>query len=224
MDDVGDVAAALFQRHGGDAMTADARALELKLIRRADGVELDLLPLQGLWTEEQYLKLTDQTNHLIEFTDGVIEVLPMPTREHQRISAYLYRSLFVFIEALGGIVLYAPLRVQIRPGKFREPDIVVLLDEHDPRNEDAFWLGADLVVEIVSPDNPKRDTEEKRVDYAEAGIREYWIVNPLDGTMTVLTLAGEAYALHGIFHRGEQATSALLPGLTLEMNVVLAPA
>ena len=55
-------------------MSVDADALELRLIRRAEGVDLNLLPLQGLWTEEQYLALTNQTNHLIELTDGVIEV------------------------------------------------------------------------------------------------------------------------------------------------------
>jgi hypothetical protein len=47
-----------------------ASALELKLIRRSDGVELDLFPLQGLWTVAQYLTLTNQTNHLIGFSDG----------------------------------------------------------------------------------------------------------------------------------------------------------
>jgi hypothetical protein len=65
-------------------MAIDTQDLELKLIRRAAGVELDLEPLQGLWTEAQYLTLTNQTNHLIEFTDGVIEVLPVPTDKHQR--------------------------------------------------------------------------------------------------------------------------------------------
>ncbi len=201
-------------------MAVDAAGIDLWLVRKADGLELDMRALQGLWTEAQYLKLTDQTNHLIEFTDGVIEVLPMPTRQHQKILAYLYRSLFAFMQTLGGIVLFAPLRVQVRPGKFREPDLIVLLDEQDPRNQDAFWLGADLVIEIVSPDNPKRDLEDKPVDYAEAGIPEYWIVNPIDETITVLTLAGEAYATHGVFHRGEQATSALLAGFALDVDAV----
>ena len=203
-------------------MAVDVGDIDLWLVRKADGLELDVRALQGLWTEAQYLKLTDQTNHLIEFTDGVIEVLPMPTRQHQKILAYLYRSLFAFMQTLGGIVLFAPLRVQVRPGKFREPDLIVLLDEQDPRNQDAFWLGADLVVEIVSPDNPKRDLEDKPVDYAEAGIPEYWIVNPIDETITVLTLAGETYATHGVFHRGEQATSVLLAGFALELDAVLA--
>jgi Uma2 family endonuclease len=204
------------------SMAIDAQDVDLWLVRQADGLKLDLLPLQGYWTEEQYLRLTDQTNHLIEFTNGVIEVLPVPTREHQRISAYLYRMLFAATQVLGGIILYAPLRVQIRPGTFREPDLVLLLDEHDPRNQDAFWLGADLVVEIVSPDRPQRDLEEKPIDYAEAGISEYWIVNPLDHTIRVLTLADDGYRLHGNFVRGEQATSALLADLVVNVDAVFA--
>jgi Uma2 family endonuclease len=203
-------------------MAVAVNDVDLWLVRKSDGLELDLLSLQGLWTEQQYLKLTDQTNHLIEYIDGVIEVLPMPTREHQKIAAYLYRRLFAIIDTLGGIVLFAPLRVQVRSGKFREPDLVVLLDEADPRNQDPFWLGADLVVEIVSPDKPERDVEDKPLDYAGAGIPEYWIVNPIDETINVLTLAGEAYATHGVFRRGEQATSALLAGFAVDVNAVFA--
>ena len=56
----------------------------------SDGLELDLSPIQGLWTDEQYLALTNQTNTLIEFTDGRIEVLPMPTKSHQLILILLF--------------------------------------------------------------------------------------------------------------------------------------
>src|SRR5262249_19138580 len=80
------------------AMAIDTQPLELKLVRAADGQEVDLLPLQGLWTVEQYLKLTDQTNQLIEFTDGVIEVLPMPTDKHQAISRLLFLALLTFVQ------------------------------------------------------------------------------------------------------------------------------
>ena len=203
-------------------MALTIQDIDLRIVRKADGLELDLQPLQGLWTEAQYLKLTDQTNHLIEFTDGYIEVLPMPTREHQTISAHLYRTLFAFVQAISGIVLYAPLRLQIRPGKFREPDLLLLLDEQDPRNQDAFWPGADLVVELMSPDRPQRDLEDKPVDYAEAGIPEYWIVNPLDRTIRVLTLVGDVYAAHGIFCPGARATSALPAGFAVDVDAVFA--
>lgn len=201
-------------------MTIDTQDLELKLIRRSAGLELDLLPLQGLWTEEQYLKLTDQTNQLIEFTDGYFEGLSMPTRSHQLMLLFLYELFKAFVGSTGGIVLVAPLRVQVRPGKYREPDVILLREANDPRNQNDFWLGADLVVEIVSADNPERDTVEKVVDYAEAHIPEYWIVNPLDETISVLALAGDAYAPLGVFRRGDRATSSLLPGFEVLVDPV----
>lgn len=76
-------------------MTVDTQDLEPRLIRWAAGLDLDLRPLQGLWTEEQYLKLTDQINQLLEFTDGYIASLAMPTCSHQRMFALLYQLLLV---------------------------------------------------------------------------------------------------------------------------------
>jgi Uma2 family endonuclease len=196
-------------------------AMRLKLAD--DETEIDLGALQGLWSVEQYLKLTNQTNRLIEFTDGVIEVLPMPTKYHQAVSRVLFLALIAVMQQIGGDVFYAPLRVEVRPGKFREPDLLLVMDKDDPRAQDEYWTGADLVVEIVSPDKPKRDTEEKPIDYAEAGITEYWIVNPLKSTITVLTLDGEAYIEHGVFQRGERATSRLLGDFSVSVDAVLDP-
>jgi Uma2 family endonuclease len=96
----------------------------------------------------------------------------------------------------------------------------MLLQKDDQRNQDAFWLGADIVVEIVSPDRPERDTEDKPVDYAEAGIPEYWIVNPITDTITVLVLDGAAYREHGSFRRGDQAISKLLDGFSVDVDTV----
>lgn len=97
----------------------------------------------------------------------------MPTRKHQASSRYLFLALLAFVERIGGTVFYALLRVRVAPNRFREPDLVLLLDVNDPRNQNAFWLGADLVVEVVSPDDVERDTVIKRTDYAAAGIPEY---------------------------------------------------
>jgi Uma2 family endonuclease len=202
-------------------MASVSLAATLKLVREADGLEVDLQPLQGLWTEEQYLRLTDQTNHLIEFTDGVIEVLPMPTDRHQVLLLALYDALLAFIRPRGGKVLVAPLRLRVRPGKYREPDILLVRDARDPRRQNDAWLGADLVVEIVSPDNPERDTQEKRAEYAAAAIPEYWIVNPQEEAIIVLTLLDGAYGEHGRFPRGTAATSALLAGFVVGVDAVL---
>ena len=202
-------------------MALSMNAPALKLVWETHGLEIDLGPLQGLWTEEQYLRLTDHTNCLIEYADGSVEVLPMPTRKHQAISRYMFLALLGCVQARGGTVFYAPLRVRVAPGRFREPDVLVLLDVHDPRNQNAFWLGADLVVEIVSPDDVERDTVVKRQDYAAAGIPEYWIINPLDATLTVLQLVGQAYVVHGVFQRGDLATSRLLPDFTVPVDAVM---
>ena len=121
---------------------------------------------------------------------------------------------------LSGTVFYAPLRVRVAPNRFREPDLVLLLDANDLRNQNAFWLGANLVVEIVSPDDVERNTVIKRTDYAAASIPEYWIVHPAEGTITVLRLAGDTYVVHGVSHRGDTATSSLLQGFTVSVEVV----
>lgn len=181
---------------------------------------VELLPSQGDWSEGEYLWFTDHITRLVEFTDGIIEVLPMPTDEHQGILLLFTRLFLAHIEPQGGLVRFAPLRLRLRSRKFREPDLLLLLDRADPRRENRYWHGADLVLEVVSPDEPERDLIVKRRDYAEAGIPEYWIVNPLDQTILVLTLDGTAYAEHGHFERGMTAASALLPGFAVAVDAV----
>ena len=202
-------------------MAVDIHSRGLRIVGPDNDTVLDLGPIQGLWTEEQYLTMTDHSRRLLEFDDGYIEVLPMPTDKHQAISQFIFLALLAFIQGIGGKVQYAPLRLQIRDGKHREPDILLVRDANDPRRQNRYWLGADLVVEIVSPDDPERDTKVKRTDYAEAGIPEYWIVDPHSQAITVLWLENDSYTEHGIFHRGETATSALLNGFALSVDAVL---
>ena len=52
----------------------------------------ELLPPQGRWSEDQYLVLTDHRNRLVEFTDGFLEILPMPTDKHQAILGLLFQA------------------------------------------------------------------------------------------------------------------------------------
>ena len=180
----------------------------------------EVLPPQGAWSDEEYLWLTDRCNRLIEFTDGHVQELPMPTFTHQAILAFLYRLFHAHLEPRGGVVLFAALRMRIRAGKFREPDLLLLRDRSDARCEDRYWLGADLVAEVVSPDDPDRDLIEKRADYAEAGIPEYWIVDPRDETITVLALDGDTYVEQGVYSRGESAASSLLAGFAVDATAV----
>ena len=118
------------------------------------------------------------------------------------------------------MVLFSALRLRVREGKFREPDLLVLRDSSDPRYQDRYWLGADLVVEVVSPDRPERDLVDKREDYAEAGIAEYWIVDPRDELITVLALRRQRYVEDGVYARGSVATSPLLDGFGISVGDV----
>ncbi|MBC8161576.1 MAG: Uma2 family endonuclease [Roseiflexaceae bacterium] len=180
-----------------------------------------LFPYQGHWSEDEYVAITNATNRLVEFSHGKIEVLPMPTRTHQLILMYLYRLFYASIEAPGfASVFIAALRVRLWQGKIREPDLVVMLAEHRHRQGEAYFDGADLVVEVVSDDDPKRDLVIKREEYAQAGIPEYWIVEPQFETVTVLRLEGAAYAEHGRYGRGTVATSALLADIAVEVSAL----
>ncbi len=201
-------------------MAVPFRTSTLRIVDDDDEPVLSLDPLQGLWTEEQYLAMSDHSRRLLEFADGVIEVLPMPIPEHQKIVAYLYRQFFAFLAAAGGIVLFAPLRVRVKPHKFREPDLVILRDANDPRQQDRYWSGVDIAVEVVSDDDPDRDRKIKREDYAQAGIPEYWIVDPLEQTISVLALDGDVYVEHGIFQPGDQAVSRFLAGFSVNVAEV----
>ncbi|HET6879465.1 MAG TPA: Uma2 family endonuclease [Pirellulales bacterium] len=180
----------------------------------------DIMPSQGCWTDEQYLVFTDHTNRLIEFTDGRLEPLPMPTDRHQAILGFLYELFLAFIRPRGGKVRFSGLRLKIRDGKFREPDLLLLLSADDPRRESRFWHGADLALEVVSADKPHRDLVDKRGDYAEGNVPEYWIVNPEDETISVLRLDAGNYVEAGVYRRGEIAPSPLLAGFTVDVSSV----
>jgi Uma2 family endonuclease len=183
-----------------------------------------LFPVQGNWSVEEYLALPG--NRLLELSDGVLEVLPMPTTLYQWITWFMCNSLNRFTEGWSGLglALPAPLRVRLREGKFREPNVVFLLSKHKERALEEYWQGADLALEVTSndPADRRRDLVTKRAEYARARIAEYWIVDVKLKEITVLRLKGKAYEVHGIFKKGQTATSRLLPGFAVAVADVFA--
>jgi Uma2 family endonuclease len=181
-----------------------------------------LFPPHGEWTEDQYLAL--DTNKLIEFVDGCLEFLPIPTLFHQGIVRYLFALLNTFVVSRGlGEVFFAPLRVRLWEMRIREPD-VVFIKPHRIKNRRRPPEGADLAIEVVSEgdENRERDLHVKRREYAKAGIQEYWIVDPQEQRITVLTLDGSDYRVHGEFGPGMQATSVALPGFAVDVSETFA--
>ncbi len=180
-----------------------------------------LFPAQGDWCEQEYLSL--QTNRLIELNEGKLEFLTMPTELHQLIAFYLCTLLRNRTsDKKKGLSLMAPFRIRTLSGKFREPDVVFMLNENSRRRKAQYWDGADLVIEVVSPDDPARDLEVKRVEYAQSGIPEYWIVDPRDRSVLVLTLeSGQTqYTESGRFTQGQTAQSILLGDFQVSVSEI----
>lgn len=186
-----------------------------------------LFPLQGTWSEDDYLELVEMSSGLVELTDGNVEVLEMPTTEHQDILLFLIDALrsFVVARKLGKASL-APLPVRVGKTKIREPDILFVLEKNRDKVGSRIWNGVDLAMEIVSSSDESRhrDYQKKRADYAAAGIAEYWIVDPAESRITVLKLEGDTYAVHGEFTPGDAATSVLLDGFSVDVTSVFAAA
>lgn len=179
---------------------------------------VSMFPRQGEWTESDYLRR--EFDGLVEFVDGVLEFLPMPTFSHQDLVAFLYEQLNAFVgPRRPREVYFAPFRVRMKSGNCREPDVAYIRCHRISTTDRSLPAdGADLVMEVVSPDSrdQDRDYREKRNEYAASGVPEYWIVDPETETITVLILDGNKYAVHGEFKPGTLATSRLLSGFEVD--------
>ena len=132
-----------------------------------------------------------QNNGLKELSDGFLEVLPMPSLYHQDIAIYMLDILRDFLKTINdrGRVSTAPCPMRFTSKLIREPDVFYLSEKRLERTG-KYPTGADLVVEVVSGGKIDRDRDliTKRKEYAKAGIKEYWIVDPKKTTIHVLTL------------------------------------
>lgn len=130
-------------------------------------------------TDEEFAARTLEFH--AELVDGRLDYLPMARSLHSRIVRHLFRLLDAYLLAHvpGAALDCQHVRIRTAAGRGREADFAALLaGEADPRHGSDTWAGADLAVEVVSPDDPDRDYDAKRAEYAAIGVREYWIVDP----------------------------------------------
>lgn len=180
----------------------------------------DLFPPQGQWTEADYFALPD-TNRLVELSEGRLVMPPHPTYGHQEALKRLFLRLNAFVEEKElGVVEVAPLPVRLWPGKIREPDIFFLAKEHADRVGEQVFGVPDLIIEVTSPRTREVDRGEKYFEYARAGVREYWLVDPDKRTIEVYVLRGGVYEPLGKFSPGEGARSELLSGFEVNVDEV----
>jgi Uma2 family endonuclease len=208
-------------------MATDLKKTKRKAFRPSSEPELTweiarLFPAQGEWSEEEYFALDN--NHRVEYSDGFLEFLPMPTIFHQLMLQFIFKTLGAVVEAHDlGIVVISGYKVRLRARKYREPDILFIKTAHRSGIKEQYCEKADIVIEVVSDQNRPHDIKTKRVEYAKAGIPEYWIIDPERHEITVLVLKSRqrAYTEFGVFRKGTTAASKLLPGFTVDVTTAL---
>ena len=134
-------------------------------------------------TAEAFLDWDHEHYHggLAEWVDGEARVYVSVTELHQRVAEVLLTLMrtFVSIQGQGRVIGAASAMRAVPGGSVREPDIMYVTAEHIGRVENELLNGpADLLVEIVSKDSVTRDRREKFDEYQEAGVGEYWIIDP----------------------------------------------
>lgn len=168
-------------------------------------------------TYEEFLKWADEDTRA-EWVDGKVLFMSPVSAPHQRIGRFLLTLFTHFVEAHQlGEVFYAEFQMKMASG--REPDLLFVANENLSRVKENRLEGpADLVVEIISPDDPDRDRVDKLREYQEGGVREYWLLDPTQRQADFLLL-GEDGQYHPI-SIGEDGLfrSVVLAGLWIKVD------
>ncbi len=174
-----------------------------------------------------------ETKRRCEVVDGVLLMPPGPMPEHQWLGLVISRRMSLFAEARElGVVLTAPCDVVIRrePLRVRQPDVLFISAARGGVRRPADLVGLsrietppDLVVEVLSPSNTRRQVEEKLADYRSIGVLEGWLVNFPASTVEVLRLSGDKVAVLGVYGMGDVLRSEVLPGFELPIADIFGP-
>ena len=166
---------------------------------------------------ERFLERRDEDTHA-EWIEGKVILMSPASRRHQELVKFLTHIIGIFAETRHlGTLIHAPfsMRLDAVPS-VREPDLLFISAKHLDRLTDTYLDGpADLVVEIISPESIGRDRGEKFVEYEQAGIPEYWLIDPIREQAEFYRLERERYRLtdiqNGMFY------STVLPDFRLRV-------
>lgn len=134
---------------------------------------------QGEYTLEDYYALPEEQR--VELIDGVIYDMSAPTPLHQLIGGEVYTAIRKYIEEKGGSCLpfYAPVDVRLDcdDKTMIQPDVLILCD--DAKRTKRYICGApDFCLEVISESTRRKDYIKKLQKYTDAGVKEYWIIDP----------------------------------------------
>ncbi|MDR0540452.1 MAG: Uma2 family endonuclease [Spirochaetaceae bacterium] len=161
-----------------------------------------------------------------ELIDGVAYAMAAPNIRHQRISMYLSGEFSAFLKGKRCEVFAAPVDVRLfyeedeSDETVVQPDLIVVCD---PRKlgEEGCRGAPDMVIEILSPSNSAIEMERKLELYRDAGVQEYWIVDPKNKHVRAYSLKDGQYTMR-TFYLDESAVSEVLPGLEIPLTDMFA--
>lgn len=150
---------------------------------------------QGEYTVEDYFAIPDEIR--VELIDGVIYDMAAPTFDHQKIAGEIYRQIANYImdnneECEVGM---APIDVQLDCDNktMVQPDVLILCNNEKILKGRVFGA-PDFVLEVISPSTKRKDYFKKLEKYENAGVREYWILDPYKKQLLVFFFEGDIYA------------------------------
>ena len=177
-------------------------------------------PPPGSVTFEEFLEWLDEDIHA-EWVDGAVIMMSPASDQHQDLIEFLLTVLRLFNEAhQAGWVRIAPfiMRTDARPSG-REPDILFVAKERTHLVQTNFLDGpADLIVEIISPESIGRDRGDKFVEYEAAGVREYWLIDPLRQQAEFYELSADGLYRPGAIGSDGVYRSLVLKGFWLRVE------
>lgn len=162
-----------------------------------------------------------------ELLGGVPEMSPAPHPMHQKAEGWLYVQLHRWLADHPIAAVLHQVEWWVSEQDYVCPDIVVLRLEDEQRLLDTArssyleHLVPLLCVEILSPSSRQRDLDEKRRLYEKAGVREYWVVEPLNRKMHIFQRQNDEYQ-RTLMRDGSFANGASLPGFTLDLDALWA--
>ena len=173
-------------------------------------------------TYDDYCRTPDDERY--ELLNGELTMVPSPNRKHQQLVVTLTRELSRFTEQHGlGEVYVAPFDVVLSDTDVVQPDVLFISRAREHRITEKNVQGApDLVIEILSPSTAEKDLGRKYELYDSGGVLEYWIVDPAAGTVAVHRRQDGRLEPAGTFGRGESVATAVLEGLAIEVEEILA--
>jgi len=175
-------------------------------------------------TFEEYLNYDDGTDNRYEFNDGELVEMTPATVFHNDLMMFFAFCLQAEINRSQHPYCVRVNSTEIFNGKrTRRPDVLVMtLDQKKSlgNKPDILYKPCLLVIEIVSPTCRTVDTVEKREEYAQFGIPEYWIVDFLLGTFSVLTLVNGVY-IEKVYRENDRIISNVFPSIELSMSQVM---